>query len=104
MKRFIKRRLAFNSPLHTFRIPYLAACRGRNRARLLRCDQCGADYDKNPGPMLYDKVWKRIAKKLERLCDSCIRRRLGRPILSWYDCTDCPFNYGWWRWLSGRFS
>lgn len=78
--------------------------------RLLRCS-CGALWNTNPGPMLHNHLWARIARsKSEFLCDPCTRRRLGRPPTR-YDLRDCAFNFGWfgefwtanWRWVLGRF-
>jgi hypothetical protein len=42
-----------------------------------RCDACGNDWDANPGRMLPDDVWTRIAEPEEFLCDSCIAKRLA---------------------------
>lgn len=45
------------------------------------------------GPMLTTKVWKQIAKPKEIfLCEPCVRKRLGRPIVG-SDLRDCPMNH-----------
>lgn len=55
---------------------------------------CGTRFHDNPGPMLHNHLWERVARyKLELLCDPCVRRRLGRPFTRW-DLRDCPFNFG----------
>lgn len=77
-----------------------------------RCS-CGANWRTNPGPMLHNHIWNRIAvSKEELLCDNCTRRRLGHPPTRW-ELRPCPFNtdhahyprgpYVMWRHPWGRF-
>lgn len=58
----------------------------------LMCDGCGGDFERDPGPVLYDRFWKRISRwDEERLCHKCVVKRLG-PIRMWYHILDCPWN------------
>lgn len=60
-------------------------------ARRLVCTGCGGDFEKDPGPVLYDKVWSRIANRRELLCHQCVMKRL--PNLSvFYHVINCPWN------------
>jgi hypothetical protein len=56
------------------------------------CNGCRGDFQKDPGPVLIDWAWKRIAKfDEELLCHKCVVRRMGAPLM-WYHILDCPWN------------
>lgn len=57
----------------------------------IRCDGCKCDFEKDPGPVLYDRFWKRIARDHELLCHQCVVKRLGTPLM-WWHILDCPWN------------
>jgi hypothetical protein len=45
--------------------------------------------------MVSDELWASVASEEKTLlCDTCFRKRLGRPLLI-KDLTNCPFNWGW---------
>lgn len=60
------------------------------------CDDCGLPWRDNPGPMLQNMVWLRIAKKKELLCHDCTCKRLGRPVCM-HDLVVCEFNFTTWE-------
>lgn len=63
--------------------------------QLRRCAGCRCDFFDNPGPVLVDVLWRSVCDDWQdRLCDRCIRSRLGRPIMLW-DITRCPWNVAW---------
>lgn len=66
------------------------------RERWYDCHDCGLPWRDDPGPMLQDVVWLRIAKKKELLCHPCTLRRLGRPI-ALHDLIVCEFNLTMWE-------
>lgn len=68
-----------------------------------RCDDCNRPISVKRGnfaPMLHDRVWDRIARRDEFICDPCVRRRLGRPYCM-HDFVVCLWNVQNFRWLDG---
>jgi hypothetical protein len=60
-----------------------------------KCVDCKRCWSDNASPMIHDEVWAAIGmKKQARLCDSCFRKRLSRPLCV-TDLTKCPFNDPW---------
>lgn len=83
----------------------LGLIRDRFHRHYPRCT-CGVLWREDPGPVLHDHLWARIARiSREMLCDRCTRRRLGRPYTI-RDLKPVPFNYSgsFWRWWRGRYA
>lgn len=45
------------------------------------------------GPMLTTRLWRSNFPKLALVCESCMVRKIGRPLTS-KDLRDCPMNEG----------
>lgn len=92
--------------LHMYRNPIVSrrlAARVRSRVvfqiriktfghRITKCDCCGGNFELDPGPVLFDRFWKRISDFDEqRLCHQCVVKRLG-IVHMWYHIVNCPWN------------
>jgi hypothetical protein len=62
----------------------------RTRPDRMICTGCHGDFEADPGPVLYDKVWARIAGRLELLCHRCVCKRIRLHV--WYHVKNCPWN------------
>jgi hypothetical protein len=56
----------------------------------LICTGCHGDFEADPGPVLYDKVWRRIAEHREMLCHKCVCKRINLHVF--YHCKNVPWN------------
>ena len=56
------------------------------------CDDCGRDFWCDPGPMLPNEAWAKIAKPTDLLCAQCVRTRLS--ALQAVDVRDVKFPSG----------
>jgi hypothetical protein len=54
------------------------------------CTGCHGDFEADPGPVLYDKVWARIAERRELLCHRCVCKRIRVHV--YYHVNNVPWN------------